>query len=124
MSKQLFDDTKDFLQNLKKYSDKLTVIILTTGDEKLQDIKMQLTGMYDLVDEVRITRDRNKIAHIKKITEELKPQKTFFVDDRIHMTPSDFDFPITIFEMDRKYEKTGENVIHNLSEIPLSELID
>lgn len=114
MGKQLFDDTIAFLTELKKYNDRLYTMILTTGDEQLQDIKMKLTGMYDMVDEVRITRDRNKIAHIKQAIADIQPEKTFFIDDRIHMTEADFDTPITIYEMDRKREKNGNGIIHEL----------
>ncbi len=106
MDKQLFDDTIDFLKILKNHSDKIHTMILTTGDEKLQEIKLRLTGMYDLVDEIRITRDRNKIAHIKKAIADHNPIRTIFIDDRIHMTHADFDTPITILEMDRKGEKS------------------
>ena len=60
MGKQLFVDTIPWLEELRKYTDVLKVVILTTGDEKLQEIKIDLTGLRDLVNEVVITRNRDK----------------------------------------------------------------
>ena len=60
MGKQLFVDTIPWLEELRKYTDVLKVVILTTGDEKLQEIKIDLAGLRDLVNEVVITRNRDK----------------------------------------------------------------
>lgn len=100
MGKQLFPDTIDWLRSLKNQKH-LKTVILTTGDEKLQALKIDLTGLRDLVDEVVITRSRDKTEEIKKLIRKYEPQKTIFLDDRIHMSESDFDTPIQIIEMDR-----------------------
>lgn len=113
MGKQLFVDTLPWLEELQNHKN-LRTVILTTGDEKLQEIKIDLTGLRDLVDEVVITRNRDKTQEIKKLIEKYQPEKTIFLDDRIHMTPSDFDTPIEIIEMDRKGDKSGENIVHRL----------
>ena len=59
---------------------------------------------------------------IKKIIEKYQPEHTYVVDDRIRMTEQDFDTPITLYEMDRSYQKNGTNVIHSLTEIPLNKI--
>lgn len=123
MGKQLFVDTIPWLENLRKYIDILKVVILTTGDEKLQEIKIDLTGLRNMVDEIVITQNRDKTWEIRKLIEKYHPEKTIFLDDRIYMTEEDFDTPIQIIEMDRKWEKSGENIVHSLWEIPLSLLI-
>lgn len=123
MGKQLFPDTVPWLEDLRKYTDALKVVILTTGDEKLQEIKIDLTGLRDLVDEVVITRNRDKTWEIKKLIEKYNPEKTIFLDDRIHMTEADFDTPIQIIEMDRNREKSGDSIVHSLWEISLTSLL-
>ncbi len=102
IGKQLFPDTVSWLEDLRKYKDALHVVILTTGDEKLQAIKIDLTGMRNFVDEVVITRNRDKTEEIKKLIQKYNPDRTTFLDDRIHMAEADFDTPIQIIEMDRK----------------------
>ncbi len=123
MGKQLFVDTIPWLEELRKYTDVLKVVILTTGDEKLQEIKIDLTGLRNMVDEVVITRNRDKTWEIKKLIEKYNPKKTIFLDDRIHMTEADFDTPIQIIEMDRKGEKSGKGIVHSLWEVPFSLLV-
>ncbi len=123
MGKQLFSDTITWLEDLRKHKDALEVVILTTWDQKLQEIKIDLTGLRSLVDEVVITRNRDKTEEIKKLIKKYSPEKTIFLDDRIHMTPADFDTPIHIIEMDRKWEKLWAGVVHDLSEIPLALLV-
>jgi hypothetical protein len=76
-------------------------VVLTTGDEDFQKLKTHITGVDTLVDEVYVTRSRNKIEHINKLIQKYQPEHTFFIDDRIHMTSADFETPITIYEMDR-----------------------
>ena len=100
MNKQLFDDTLSSLIELQEYDDVFTVI-LTTWNESLQHIKTHLTWITNHVDEVYITRDRNKIEHIQNIYKKYQPDYTFFIDDSIHMDQQDFDFPIQIIEMNR-----------------------
>lgn len=116
LPRQLYDDVVEYLLWLQDRSD-ITTVILTTGDEDFQRLKTSLTRVDDLVDEVYITRDRDKIAHIRAIHKKYQPDHTIFVDDRIHMTDEDFDFPITILDMDRSRSKNGKDIIHTLSEI-------
>ena len=116
MDKQLFDDVVDALERLQ-HDDHVTTVILTTGDEEFQKLKTDVTWVDALVEEVYVTRDRNKIAHIHTLHEKYKPDMTVFLDDRIHMTSDDFDFPIMILDMDRKWEKEGENVVHGMTSV-------
>ena len=96
---------------------------LLSFSNELQEIKIDLTGLRDLVDEVVITRNRDKTWEIKKLIEKYNPEKTIFLDDRIHMTEADFDTPIQIIEMDRKGEKSGKGIVHSLWEVPFSLLV-
>lgn len=122
MPNQLYDDVVPFFEKLKTYPE-ITTVILTAGDEEFQKIKLEITGIYELVNEVYITRERNKIKHIKHLIKKYKPESTIFVDDRINLTESHFDTPITIYEMDRAHEKNGTHIIHNLDELPLEKIL-
>ena len=114
MGQQLYPDVIPFLTEIQ-LNESIKTVILTTGDEDFQRLKLAVTGVDTLVHEVFITRNRDKHAHIRTLVEKYQPAMTFFIDDRIgDMKSTDFDFPITIFEMDRKHEKQGENIIHSL----------
>ncbi len=119
---QLYDDVVPFFIKLREYPE-VASVILTTGDEEFQKLKTHITGVDSLVWEVYITRERNKIKHIKHLIEKYKPESTIFVDDRINLTESHFDIPITIYEMDRAHEKNGTHIIHSLDELPLEKLL-
>ncbi|MBP7806171.1 HAD family hydrolase [Candidatus Gracilibacteria bacterium] len=119
---QLYDDVVPFFIKLREYPE-VASVILTTGDEEFQKLKTHITGVDSLVGEVYITRERNKIKHIKHLIEKYKPESTIFVDDRINLTESHFDIPITIYEMDRAHEKNGTHIIHSLDELPLEKLL-
>lgn len=118
LSQQLFPDCVPFFQKIRK-NPHIKTVILTTGDEDFQKLKLSLTWAEKLVDEVIITRNRDKINHIKDIIEKFQPEHTYVIDDRIHMSEEDFDTPITLYEMDRFHQKIGSNIIHSLSEIPI-----
>lgn len=123
MEKQLYPDVVSFFEEIHGNTE-IKTIILTTGDEDFQKLKLSITGVDILVDEVFITRNRDKHTHIRTLVEKYHPAMTFFTDDRIRdMKSTDFDFPITIFEMDRTGEKMGENVIHSLHELPLARFL-
>ena len=122
MPNQLFPDVIPFLTKLQTIPE-VASVILTTGDEEFQKLKTHITGVDSLVWEVYITRERNKIKHIKHLIEKYKPESTIFVDDRINLTESHFDIPITIYEMDRAHEKNGTHIIHSLDELPLEKLL-
>lgn len=104
MPKQLFTDVVPFFTKLRQYSH-VKSTILTTGDEDFQKLKVDITGVDELVDEVFVTRKRNKAENIREIIAKYKPEKTIFIDDHINITPSDFDTPITIYDMDRARTK-------------------
>lgn len=122
MSEQLYDDVVPFFIKLREYPE-IQTVILTTGDEEFQKLKTHITGMDALVSEIYITRERNKIKHIKTLIEKYNPDKTIFVDDRINLSESHFDTPITIYEMNRANTKSWTNIIHSLGEIPLNEIL-
>lgn len=122
MPNQLYDDVVPFFIKLREYPE-VASVILTTGDEEFQKLKTHITGVDNLVWEVYITRERNKIKHIKHLIEKYKPASTIFVDDRINLTESHFDTPITIYEMDRAWEKNGVHIIHGLDELPLEKIL-
>jgi len=122
MSEQLFSDVIPFFKKLRQ-DPEIKIVILTAGDEEFQKLKVEITGIDKFVDEVYITRERNKIKHIKHLIEKYRPESTIFVDDRINITESHFDSPITIYEMDRSHTKDGKQVIHELSELPLEKLL-
>jgi hypothetical protein len=88
---------------------------LTAGDEDFQKLKTHITWIDVLVWEIYITRERNKIKHIKEIIRKYQPEHTFFIDDNIDITVSDFETPITIYEMDRAHKKTWPGIIHSLN---------
>lgn len=104
MPNQLFPDVVPFLTKLQGISNVKTVI-LTAGDELFHEMKVRITGASKLVNQVVVTRIRNKIEIIRRIIAHYEPESTIFVDDRIHMTPADFDTPITIYDMDRARTK-------------------
>ncbi len=122
MPKQLFPDVIPFLTKIAKLPD-ITTIILTAGDEIFHEMKTRITGVSTLVHKVIITRIRDKREITRRIVAHYQPDHTVFVDDRIHMTTDDFDFPITIYDMDRARKKEGEFVIHGLDELPLDTLL-
>ncbi len=122
MPNQLFPDVIPFLTKLQNTPNVKTVI-LTAGDELFHEMKVRITGASKLVNQVIVTRIRNKTDIIKRIIAHYEPESTVFVDDRIHMTAADFDTPITIYEMDRTHKKEGEFVIHWLDELPLEKLL-
>ncbi len=122
MSEQLYDDVVPFFIKLREFPE-ITPVILTTGDEDFQRLKTHITGIDSLVWEIYITRERNKIKHIKTLIETYNPDKTVFVDDRINLSESHFDAPITIYEMNRAKTKSWANIIHSLGEIPLNEIL-
>lgn len=122
MPNQLYDDVVPFFIKLREYPE-VTSVILTTGDEEFQKLKTHITGVDTLVWEIYITRERNKIKHIKHLIEKYKPESTILVDDRINLTESHFDTPITLYEMDRACEKNGAHIIHNLDELPLEKIL-
>lgn len=122
MPEQLYSDVVPFFIKLRWYAWVRTVI-LTTGDEDFQKLKAEITGVHRLVDEVYITRDRNKIIHIKELVKKYQPEFTVFVDDHINISTADFETPIMIYEMDRAQQKTGEFVIHSLNELPLTSIL-
>lgn len=123
MPNQLYNDVVPFFIKLREFGDTLKTTILTTGDEDFQHLKVTLTGVGKLVDEVFVTRKRNKAENIREIIKKYQPIHTIFVDDHINITPADFDTPITIYEMDRARKKEGEYVIHGLDELPLERLV-
>ncbi len=123
MPNQLFPDVIPFLTKLQTLPNVKTVI-LTAGDEIFHEMKVRITGASKLVNQVIVTRIRDKTEIIKRIIAHYEPESTIFVDDRIHMSPADFDTPITIYEMDRARKKEWEFVIHELDELPLDTLID
>lgn len=105
MPNQLFPDVIPFLTKLQNIPNVETVI-LTAGDELFHEMKVRITGASKLVNQVIVTRIRNKTEIIKRIIAHYEPESTIFVDDRIHMmTPNDFDTPITIYDMDRARTK-------------------
>lgn len=122
MDKQIFPDVIWFFQKLRQYQN-IKIVILTAGDEVFQQLKLEITGIGKLVDEVYVTRERNKIKHIKRLIDKYKPDTTIFVDDRINLSESHFDTPVTIYEMDRAHTKDGKQIIHNLDELPLKQLL-
>lgn len=122
MTEQLYDDVVPFFIKLREFPE-ITPVILTTGDEGFQKLKTHITGVDSLVSETYITRERNKIKHIKTLIEKYNPDKTIFVDDRINLSESHFDAPITIYEMNRANTKSWANIIHSLGEIPLNEIL-
>lgn len=122
MPNQLYNDVVPFFIKLREHSE-ITTVILTTGDEDFQKLKTHITWIDSMVWEVYITRERNKIKHIKWLIEKYKPDSTVFIDDRINFTPSHLYAPITIYEMDRAHTKEWESVIHSLDEIPLNKLL-
>ena len=122
MDKQIFPDVVSFFQKLRQYQN-IKIVILTAGDEVFQQLKLEITGIGKLVDEVYVTRERNKIKHIKHLIDKYKPDATIFVDDRINLSESHFDTPVTIYEMDRANKKSGDNIIHNLDELPLEKIL-
>jgi hypothetical protein len=83
----------------------IITVILTTGDEDFQHLKIDITGVDKLVDEVFVTRKRNKAENIREIIKKYQSTHTVFIDDHINITPADFDTPITIYEMDRAQKK-------------------
>ena len=114
MWQQLFSDVVTFLTKVKENSEYMSVI-LTTGDEDFQKVKVTVTGVDKLVDEVFVTRNRNKTESIKQIIQKYQPEHTIFIDDHINMTEEDFDTPITIYEMNRARTKSGPKIIHSLN---------
>lgn len=122
MPNQLFPDVIPFLTKLQSTPNVKTVI-LTAGDELFHEMKVRITGAGKLVNQVVVTRIRNKIEIIRRIIAHYGPESTIFIDDRIHMTPADFDTPITIYDMDRAHTKEWEFVIHELNELPLEKLL-
>ena len=122
MDKQIFPDVIRFFQKLQQ-DQNIKIVILTAGDEVFQQLKLEITGIDKLVDEVYVTRERNKIKHIKHLIDKYKPAATIFVDDRINLSESHFDTPVTIYEMDRANKKSGDNIIHNLDELPLEKIL-
>lgn len=122
MPNQLFPDVVPFLTKLQSISNVKTVI-LTAGDELFHEMKVRITGASKLVNQVIVTRIRNKTEIIKRIIAHYEPESTVFVDDRIHMTSADFDTPITIYDMDRARTKEWEFVIHSLDDLPLEKLL-
>lgn len=122
MPNQVYDDVVPFFIKLREYS-QVKSTILTTGDEDFQQLKVEITGVDKLVDEVFITRKRNKAENIREIIAKYQPEKTIFIDDHINITPADFETPITIYEMDRARTKEWEFVIHSLDELPLEKLL-
>ncbi len=122
MPNQLYDDVVPFFIKLREFPE-ITPVILTTGDEGFQKLKTHITWVDTLVSEIYITRERNKIKHIKTLIEKYQPEATVFIDDRINLSESHFDTPITIYEMDRANQKTWVSIIHNLSEIPVEKIL-
>jgi FMN phosphatase YigB (HAD superfamily) len=104
MSEQLYDDVVPFFIKLREHPE-IQTVILTTGDEEFQRIKVHVTGVDSLVDEVFITRKRNKAENIREIIKQYQPMHTIFIDDHINISPEDFDTPITIYEMNRANTK-------------------
>lgn len=121
MGQQLFPDVVNFLKGIQQNPEYKSVI-LTTGDEDFQKVKVALTGVDKLVNEVFVTRNRNKTESIKKIIEKYQPEHTIFIDDHINISESDFDASITIYEMDRAHTKEWEFVIHKLDESFLNKI--
>lgn len=122
MGKQIFPDVVPFFQKLRQYPD-IKIVILTAGNEEFQKLKLEITGIDELFDEVYITRERNKIKHIKYLIKKYKPESTVFVDDRINLTNSHFDTPVSIYEMDCSHKKSGNDIIHSLDELPLDKIL-
>ena len=122
MPNQLFPDVIPFLTKLQNIPNVKTVI-LTAGDELFHEMKVRITGASKLVNQVIVTRIRDKTEIIKRIIAHYEPESTIFVDDRIHMTPADFDTSIAIYDMDRARTKEWEFVIHDLNELPLEKLL-
>lgn len=122
MPNQLYDDVVPFFIKLREHPE-IKTTILTTGDEDFQHLKVDVTGVDKLVDEIFITRKRNKAENIREIIAKYQPEKTIFIDDHINITPADFETPITIYEMDRGHKKEWEFVIHGLHELPLEKLL-
>ncbi len=100
MPNQLYDDVVPFFIKLREHPE-IKTTILTTGDEDFQRLKVDITGVDKLVDEVFITRKRNKAENIREIIQKYQPEHTIFIDDHINITPADFDTPLTIYDMDR-----------------------
>lgn len=119
---QLYDDVTPFFIKLREYPE-IKTTILTTGDEDFQHLKVDITGADKLVDEVFVTRKRNKAENIREIIQKYQPEHTIFIDDHINITPADFDTPITIYDMNRARTKKWEFVIHELSELPLDKIL-
>lgn len=122
MPNQLFPDVIPFLTKLQTLPNVKTVI-LTAGDEIFHEMKVRITGASKLVNQVIVTRIRDKTEIIRRIIAHYEPKNTIFVDDRIHMTSSDFDTHITIYEMDRAHKKEWEFVIHELNDLPIEILL-
>lgn len=122
MPNQLFPDVIPFLTKLQNIPN-IKTVILTAGDELFHEMKVRITGASQLVNQVIVTRVRDKTEIIKRIIAHYEPESTVFVDDRIHMTPADFDTHITIYDMDRACTKDWEFVIHELSELPLEKIL-
>jgi len=114
MPNQLFEDVVPFFIKLREHPE-IQTVILTAGDEDFQKLKTHITWIDVLVWEIYITRERNKIKHIKEIIRKYQPEHTFFIDDNIDITASDFETPITIYEMDRAHKKTWPGIIHSLN---------
>lgn len=122
MPNQLFPDVIPFLTKLQTIPN-IKTVILTAGDELFHEMKVRITGASKLVNQVIVTRIRDKTEIIKRIIAHYEPESTIFVDDRIHMTPADFDTSIAIYDMDRARTKEWEFVIHDLNELPLEKLL-
>ena len=114
MPEQLYSDVVPFFIKLRGHSE-IKTVILTTGDEDFQKLKLEITGVDCLVDDIVITRNRNKVEHIKKLIEKYAPEHTFVIDDRINFSAADFDTLITICEMDRAGKKDWPGIIHSLN---------
>lgn len=76
MPNQIYDDVVPFFIKLREYS-YVKSTILTTGDEDFQHLKVDITGADKLVDEVFITRKRNKAENIREIITKYQPEKPF-----------------------------------------------
>ena len=86
MPNQLYDDVVPFFIKLREHPE-IKTTILTTGDEDFQHLKVDVTGVDKLVDEIFITRKRNKAENIREIIAKYQPEKTIFIDDHINITP-------------------------------------
>ncbi len=121
MPKQLFPDVIPFLKSLQMRKD-ITTVVLTAGDEIFHSMKVKISGVTDLVHQVVVTRIRDKSGMIQRLHAHYQPEHTIVVDDRINMVWTDFDFPITIYEMDRAHKKEWPWIIHKLDESLISKI--